>query len=71
LLFLLFHIEKIFGTLESNMYANRKFATAMAPFLKEYSNERMISSIESEISAMDETDWEAEVMAVRAKLGKE
>ena len=57
--FLIFHMEKIFCTLEKNMYANKKFAKEMVPFLKEYSNERMITNLERELFHEEETDWDA------------
>ena len=41
------------------MYANKKFAKEMVPFLKEYSNERMIANLESELFHEEETDWDA------------
>lgn len=49
LLYLIFHLEKIFGTLENNLYGNRAFAEAMRPFLREFANERMINDLEAEL----------------------
>ena len=43
------------------MYANRIFASAMTPFLKDYATERLITNLQSELQKDDETDWQAEI----------
>lgn len=47
ILYLMFYIEKILGTLESNLYANRGFAQAMKPYLRDFVDERMINDLEA------------------------
>ena len=70
LLFLIFHLEKIFGSLETNLYANGKFGESMKPFLKGQVNERMINNLEAELFGEEEIDWEAEIARMRSKTKK-
>lgn len=68
--FLIFHLEKIFGTLESNLYANKGFAGVMKSFLRDFANERMINDLEIQLFGEEETDWEAEIAQIKAMTEK-
>lgn len=68
---LVLQVEKMVGSMESNMMGSPAFAKAMQPLLEEFGKEKLMSNLDVELfKDEEEIDFAAELLLIQKQRNK-